>query len=94
MGSRNLIEAADPLRRGSSDSTVTRTSQATGEALLAPVRNRRSKVGPITGDPGKWAEGERVADGPVVAMKSGNADRAMGPCCVVTPPTTWKARTR
>jgi hypothetical protein len=26
------------------------------------VRNRRSKVGPITGEPGKWTEGERVAD--------------------------------
>ncbi len=23
---------------------------------------------------GKWAEGERVADGPAVVMKSGNAD--------------------
>jgi hypothetical protein len=81
MDSRNLIDAADPLRRGGSDSTVTRTSRATGEALLAPVRNRRSKVGPITGNPGKWAEGERVADGSAVAMKSGNADGAKGPCC-------------
>ena len=48
----------------------------------------------ITGTAGKWAEGERVADGPAVVMKSGNADGAMGPCCVVTPLTTWKARTR
>ena len=45
---------------------MTRTDRATGEALLAPARNRRSKVGPITGNTGKWAEGERVADGRVV----------------------------
>ena len=44
MGSRNLNDAADPLRRGGSDGTVTRASQATGEALLAPARNRRSRV--------------------------------------------------
>ena len=36
---------------------------------LVPARNRRSKVGRITGDPGKSAEGERVADGSAVAMK-------------------------
>jgi hypothetical protein len=30
------------LWRGSSDSTMTRMRQATGEALLAPLRNRRS----------------------------------------------------
>jgi len=82
MGSRNLTDTAIPLRRGGSDGTMTRTCQATGEALLAPARNRRSKVGPITGEPGKWIEGERVADGSVVAMKSGNADGAKGPCCL------------
>src|SRR6266567_5310857 len=37
-------------RRGGSDSTVTRTCRATGEALLVPTRNRRSKVGRITGE--------------------------------------------
>ena len=36
MGSRNLIDAAPTLRRGGSDSTVTRTCRATGEALLVP----------------------------------------------------------
>jgi hypothetical protein len=58
------------------------------------MRNRRKKVDLITGNTGKWVEGERVADGSVVVMKSGNADGAKGPCCGVTPPTTWKARAR
>ena len=40
----------------------------------------RSKVGPITGRAGKWAEGERVAEGSVVATKPGNAGGAKGPC--------------
>ena len=41
------------LRRGGRGSTVTRADQATGEAVLAPVRNGWSKVGSITGDTGK-----------------------------------------
>src|SRR5207342_1888123 len=53
-------------RRGGSDSTVTRTCRATGEALLVPARNRRSMVGRITGETGKSAEDERVAAGSVV----------------------------
>jgi len=81
MSGRKLIETADPLRRGDSGSTMTRTDRATGEALLAPVRNHRSKVGSITGDTGKWAEGERVADGRVVAWMRGNARGAKAPCC-------------
>jgi hypothetical protein len=40
MDSRNLTDAAVSLRRGGSDSTMTRTCQETGEALLAPARNR------------------------------------------------------
>jgi RNA-directed DNA polymerase len=59
---------------------VTRACRATGEALLVPVRNRRSKVGRITGQTGKSAEDERVAAGSVVAMKRGNAREAKGPC--------------
>jgi hypothetical protein len=82
MGSRNLTDTAISLRRGGSDGTTTRTCRATGEALLAPARNRWSKVGPITGEPGKWAEGERVADGSAVAVKPGNAGGAKGPCCL------------
>src|ERR1700674_4882075 len=43
---RNLADAAAALRRGGSGGTVTRTRQATGEALLVPSRNRRKRVGP------------------------------------------------
>ena len=71
-----------PPRRGESDSTVTRTCRVTGEALLVPVRNHRSKVDRITGQTGKSIEGERVADGSVVATKRGNARGAKGPCCL------------
>src|SRR5882672_560048 len=67
-------------RRGGSDSTVTRTCKATGEALLVPARNRRSRVGRITGETGKSAEDERVAAGSVVAMKRSNVCGAKGPC--------------
>jgi hypothetical protein len=73
---------------------VTRTRGATGEALVVPPRNRRSKVGPITGDPGKWAEDGRVAEGFAVATKAGNAAGAKGPCCSALAPTTWKAGAR
>src|SRR6516225_8489847 len=69
------------LRRGGRDSTVARTCRATGEAVLAPSRNRWSKVGRITGKTGKAIEGETVAAGPVVAEKRGNARGAKGPCC-------------
>jgi len=69
------------LRRGGRGSTVTRTRQATGETVLAPSRNRRRKVGRITGEPGKSTEGKTVAAGPVVAEKRGNARGAKGPCC-------------
>src|SRR5206468_3863831 len=88
---RSLADAAVPLRRGGSGGMVTRTHPATGETLLAPPRNRRKGVGPITSAPGKWAAGERVADGPAVAMRRGNARGAMGPCCSATPPATRKA---
>jgi hypothetical protein len=82
MGSRNLTEAAPSLRRGGSDSTVARTCRATGETLLVPGRNHRSKVDRITGSTGKSIEGERVAAGSAVATKRGNARGAMGPCCL------------
>jgi hypothetical protein len=54
----------------------------TGEALSPRMRNHRSKVGRITGETGKSTEGERVADGSVVAKKRGNARGARGPCCL------------
>ena len=88
---RTLVGAAGPLRRGGSGGTVTRTRRATGEALLAPPRNRRDRIRPITSAPGKWAEGERVAEGSAVAVKRGNARGAKGPCCSAIPPTTRKA---
>ena len=69
------------LRRGGRDSTVARTGRATGETVLAPPRNRGSKVGRITGKTGKATEGETVAARPVVAQKRGNARGAKGPCC-------------
>src|SRR6202171_2401728 len=80
MECRNLTDAASSPRRGGSESTVTRTCKATGEALLVPARNRRSRVGRITGEPGKSAEDERVAAGSVVAMKRSNVRGAKGPC--------------
>jgi hypothetical protein len=70
---------------------VTRTRRATGEALLVPPGKRRSQVRPITSAPGKWAEGERVEDGLVVAGKRGNARGAKEPYWSAMPPTTWKA---
>jgi len=70
---------------------VTRTRRATGEALLVPPGKRRSQVRPITSVPGKWAEGERVEDGLVVAGKRGNARGAKEPYWSAMPPTTWKA---
>jgi hypothetical protein len=82
MGCRNLTDAASPPWRGESDSTVTRTYRVTGEALLVPVRNHRSKVDRITGSTGKSIEGERVADGSVVAMKRSNVRGARGPFCL------------
>lgn len=52
----------------------------TGEVLLAPERNLPEEVSPITVDTGKGLKGNRMAEWPVVAAKSGNADRAKGPC--------------
>jgi hypothetical protein len=69
------------LRRGGRGSTVTRTCQATGEAVLTPSLNRRSKVGRITVEHGKSTEGETVAAGSVVAMNRSNSRGAKGPCC-------------
>jgi hypothetical protein len=65
MGRRNLTDTAPSPWRGGSDSTVTRTCRATGEALLVPVRNHRRRVDRITGSTGKSVDGERVADGSV-----------------------------
>jgi hypothetical protein len=81
------------LWRGGSDSTVARTCRATGEALLVPPRNWRSKVGHITGGPGKLAEDERVADGFAVAMNRVMTEERRGPSANDLP-TTREARVR
>ena len=44
-----------------------------------PARNRRSRIGRITGETGKSAEGERVAAGSAVAMKRSNVLERRGP---------------
>jgi len=87
----DLAEAV-PLRRGDSDGTVMRTRRTPGETLLVPPRNRRSKVGRITGNTGKPVEDEREAEGPVGARKRGNARGAKGLCCRAVPSSTREAR--
>ena len=69
------------LRRGGRDSTVARACRATGETVLAPARNRWSRVGRITGNTRKSADGETEAVRPVVAGKRSNVRGAKGPCC-------------
>jgi len=78
MGHRSLADAAARSGGARSDSTVIKTPRATGEALLVPLRNQRSQVHRITGDPGKSDDDERVTDGSVVAKKRGNARGAKG----------------
>jgi hypothetical protein len=70
------------LRRGGRGSTVTRACRATGETVLVPSRNRWSRVGRITGNTGKTADGETVAARLGVARKWGNAHGAKGPYCI------------
>jgi hypothetical protein len=82
MDGRKLTDAANPLRRGGSDGTLTRTSQATGEALLVPLRNQRKKIGRITGETGKSVEDERVAEWSIGAKKESNVSGAKGPYCL------------
>ena len=81
MGRRNLTDAA--VHTGGVVATA--RQQGCIEQLEKPsssrARNRAEQLGPITGDTGKWAEGERVADGPVVAVKPGNAGGAKRSNC-------------
>ena len=76
---RKLTGTVIPLQRGESDGMTTRTHRATGETLTVPMRNHWSKVSFITRDTGKWTEDGRVAEGPVRAMRRGNARGAKGP---------------
>src|SRR2546422_11659474 len=77
-GRRSLADAADRSGGVGSDSTVTRTHRATGEALLVPPRNQRRQVDRITGPPGKSAGGERGGGGAAVGAKRGKARRSDG----------------
>jgi hypothetical protein len=79
------------LRRGGRGSTVARTCRATGETVLAPARNRWSKVPCITGATGKAGKGETAAARPVVAERRGNARGAKGPCCISKSESTREA---
>jgi len=80
MFDRKSDRCDQTLRWGDSDGMHTRIRRATGEARLAPEGKIWRKVDPITGDTGKWVEGERVADGCKVAMIRGNARGAKAPC--------------
>jgi hypothetical protein len=59
---------------------VTRTNEATGEALLVPGRNVLRKTSLITSDTGKWRGDERVTARRVVAEKRSNVRGAKAPC--------------
>ena len=82
MGRRTLADAAD--HSGGVGATAWRPGHT--KQLEKPSSSHRetgrSKVGRITGDPGKSTEDERVAEGSVVAMKRGNACGAKGPYCL------------
>src|SRR2546428_14144177 len=78
-GRRSLADAADRSGGVGSDSTVTRTHRATGEALLVPLRNQRRQVDRITGAPGKSADREAGADRAAVATKPGTGRGPYGP---------------
>src|SRR3954447_16801399 len=75
-GSTDRRSAADAAgRSGGVGATARRQGHV--EQLEKPSSPRREiggdKVGRITGGPGKSAEGERVAEGPAVATRRGNA---------------------
>jgi hypothetical protein len=78
---RRPIDAAGCSGGVVSDGTSTRIHQATGETLLVPTRKGGSWVSRITGNTGKSADDERVAEGLVVAWKRRNGRGAKEPCC-------------
>jgi len=47
-----------------------------------PVEKSAEQGSHITGDPGKLAEDERVAEGFIVAAKRSNVRGAKEPCCL------------
>ena len=58
---------------------MARTHHATGEALAAPVEKSPEQGRSYNRYTGKWTEGGRVAEGPVVALMRGNARGAKRP---------------
>ena len=70
---------------------MARTCRATGEALLAPVRNLWSKVDSITVTAGSESKDARVAEGFVVAMIRSNVREQRDPA-VNNLPTTLGGR--
>ena len=94
MGRRRLDDEAYHSGGVSSDGTMTRTRWKLEKPSSSHRETRWSKVGRITGNPGKSAEDERVAEGLVVAMKRSNARGAKRPYCCTLPLLTWKAGAR
>jgi hypothetical protein len=88
------------LSLGLSDTPISGYENALdGITVLAPrpeydlVDNQApGRKEPITGDTGKTVDDERVAEGPAVAVKRGNARGAKRPCCCARTPTRRKAR--
>ena len=75
-----LADTGIPLQRGWSDGMIARTHHATGEALAAPDEKSPEQGRSYNRQTGKWTEGGRVAEGPVVATMRGNARGAKRPC--------------
>jgi hypothetical protein len=76
MGRRSLADAARPLRRRSPPRPVAKSAEG------SPPYNQRSWKG---------VDDERVAEGPAVASRRGNARGAKGPGWAAMPPATRKA---
>ena len=79
MTRRRPIDAVGRSGGVVSDGTITRTHQATGEALLVPARKGGSWVGRITGNTGKSADDERVAEGSVVCAGQRDGQEGSSP---------------
>ena len=71
MTGGSLTDAAGHVGRVVGTARGHRACRATGETILVPTGNRWSKVGRITGAPGKAVESETAADGSGVARKVG-----------------------
>jgi hypothetical protein len=59
---------------------MTRTHLSNWRSPPRPVEKTHGAENCITGDTGKTVDGERVAEGPAVAVKRANARGAKRPC--------------